>query len=146
MAHSQIIEGDIAIYTKGCYSMNDPEGWARVEANGGLSFNRKGFINFKDDEVILIVGSDDLHQELYHTLDFRYPTMKKSNVIGRYGVYTDFFLMDRDSNQVSLDFLPQYKSKLNDGIFVSSFLGKGYMIFLSPNKKTKHIVDELYKE
>ena len=30
--------------------------------NGGLNFNRKGFINFKDDEVILVVGSDSNHQ------------------------------------------------------------------------------------
>ena len=63
--NAQIIEGNVAIYNKGSYSMGDKESWKRVEINGGLDFNRKTYIHFEDESITFVVGGNSTDEEVY---------------------------------------------------------------------------------
>lgn len=144
---AQIIEGQVAIYSKGHYSMDTEEGWARVEANGGLNYNRRGYIYFMNDGIIFVIGSTEVKKEIYNSYTFRYKDEKKTTLINSSStISTNFFLLDSEGSQNPLMHISGNYFKNNKGVFIFSNYSKSKMYFLMPFKNESEIVENIYNK
>lgn len=140
--NAQIIEGNVAIYNKGSYSMGDNESWKRVEINGGLDFNRKGYINFEDESITFVVGGNSTDEEVYIKSDLVVGGMAttKYTVLAEIPYIT--FMTKKEDLEITYFDSTNFKS--NQSVFVITEFKSGTMYFLKCNKDVDEIVKKLY--
>lgn len=146
--YAQLIEGEVAIFNKGIYSMQDNEDWARVNVNGGLYFNRRGYINFKENEIIFVIGSTESREELYNSYKFKYDHERKYFIMSTQDIpiSDNFSLLDSNNSDVLLTYLSGNNFKSKKGVFVFSIYGKNTMYFLAPYNDETIIMNSIYQE
>lgn len=142
--NAQIIEGNVAIYNKGSYSMGDKESWKRVEINGGLDFNRKGYINFEDESITFVVGGNSTDEEVYIKSDLVVGGMAttKYTVLAEIPYIT--FMTKKEDLEITYFDSTNFKS--NQSVFVITEFKSGTMYFLECNKDVEEIVTKLYQK
>lgn len=142
--NAQIIEGDVAVYSKGSYSMGYKENWKRVEINGGLDFNRKAYINFEDESITFVVGGNSTDEEVYIKSDLVVGGMatKKLTVLTEMP-YVRFWTKKEDFEIIYFD-STNFKSK--QSVFVITDFKSRTMYFLGCNKDVDEIVAKLYQK
>jgi len=143
---SQIVEGDVSIYKKGIYNMKEEEGWSRVRANGGLKFDKKGYIKFTENDIILYIGFDGEENEIYKSFKFQDYNSKKITVFGGSMIQSHdlFFLEDTKGNAVELQYFKGESFKDGNDLFIFSIFKNGVMFFIRPNSNQEEVVNHLY--
>jgi hypothetical protein len=140
--NAQIIEGNVAIYNKGSYSMGEKESWKRVEINGGLDFNRKAYINFEDESITFVIGGNSTEEEVYIKSDLVVGGMATT----KYTVLTEIpyitFMTKKEDLEITYFDSTNFKS--NQSVFVITEFKSGTMYFLECNKDVDEIVKKLY--
>lgn len=139
---AQIIEGDVAVYSKGSYSMGYKENWKRVEINGGLNFNRKAYINFEDKSITFVVGGNSTDKEVYIKSDLVVEGMATTKGI----VFTEiphirFWTKKEDFEIIYFD---STNFNSTQSVFVISEYKNRTMYFFECNKNVDEIVEKLY--
>lgn len=141
---AQIIEGNVAIYNKGSYSMGVKESWKRVEINGGLDFNRKAYINFEDESITFVVGGNLTDEEVYLKSDLIVGGMATT----KYTVLTEIpyvrFWTKKEGLEINYFDSTNFKSK--QSVFVITDSKSRTMYFLGCNKDVDEIVTKLYQK
>lgn len=147
-SYAQIIEGEVAIFKKGIYSMLDAEDWTRVDVNGGLFFNRRGYINFKKNEIVFVIGSTKSREEIYNIYKFKYDPERKYSAIGTddISISDNFSLLDSNNSDVLLRYLSGNNFKSKKGVFIFLLYGKNTMYFLAPYNDEAIIMKSIYQE
>lgn len=142
---AQMIEGDVAIYNKGPYLMGNQESWKRVEINGGLDFNRKGYIYFEDDSITFVVGGNSTDEEVY---------IKSELVVGKvmentkYNVFSEisYVRFSTKKEGIEINYFDSSNFISKQSVFVITEYKSHTMYFLGCNKEVDEIVKKLYQK
>ena len=143
---AQIFEGQVAEYDDQ-YDMSELESYTRINNNGGLLYNRKGFISFKYDEIIFAVGKTDTQDEIYMELDFQYEVMKNATLFSPevFGSIPNFRMLNGDKKQISVQYFTFEPFKnVDGGQFVISLGNKMYIMKMEED--VLNSVLKLYRE
>lgn len=143
-SYTQILKGQVCIYTKGVYAMDNAEDWERVALNGGIQFTRKGLLNFKESGITFIVGFTDNEDEVYKNLSFQHESIKKSNIFSAM-IYTLFLMKEGENASISVQYFPKKYFESNRGIFIISDLENRIMYFFLSDIEEEELVNNLYK-
>jgi len=140
-AQAQIVKGTVSYYPRGPYQMTLEESWARVDVNGGLQYNRQGFLNFNKDNITFVVGNSNEKEEIYMRAGFENPARRMSSVIEEYKyMYYHFTMLDSKGNQLFIDYYPAKMFGTTQGIFVVSSIEDKYMYFLKTSVDEKELI------
>ena len=145
LTNAQIIDVYVGIYKNGCYSMGTSEGWKRVEINGFPDFYRKGYLNFKNDNITLVIGATSAEKEIYKSLSFRYGNNHRRTLIMSEIVHDEFNMHDKDDNQVTIYYFGSEMFENGKSMFIVSDLRLKTMYFLIPANNIDSIMSTLYK-
>lgn len=141
---AQIFEGKVAEYSER-YDMSEIESYSRINANGGLFYNRKGFISFKPNEIIVGIGKSNDTKEIYMELDFQNDYLKNSASFSQlFTIVPRFIMKNAEEKQIVIEYftLESFK-KMTGGQFVISIDNKMYILQIEKN--ILEAVSDLYR-
>ena len=142
---AQVFEGNVAEYSDR-YDMSKIESYSRINANGGMNYNRKGFIAFKFDKIVFGIGKSYNQEEVYMELDFEYEVLKNGTVFNDiFSLVPTFIMKNDEGKQVIIEYFTfEPFSGMDGGQFVISIDNKMY--FIEMKEDVFSTVVELYKE
>lgn len=142
---AQIYEGKVAEYDDR-YDMSEIESYKRIDANGGLAYTRKGFISFKDDGIIFVIGKSNDSNEVYMNLDFQSESYKNLSILSSelFGIIPTFIMQNEEKKQVVIEYFTLLRFlDLGGGQFIISIGQKMYIMHL--DEDVIDIISGLYK-
>ena len=140
--NAQIIEGNVAVYNKEPYSMDNQESWKRIEIKGGLDFNRKAYINFEDESITFVVVRNSTDEEVYIKSDLVVGGMTTTKYTVLVEIPYITFMTKKEGLEITYFVSTNFKS--NQSVFVITDFKSRTMYFLGCNKDVDEIVKKLY--
>jgi hypothetical protein len=141
VSNAQIFNGTVSTYDKGPYNMGENENWNRIAINGGLDFNRKAYVSFKDKSITFVIGSNSNEKEVYIHSELHLGGSKKYTVFSDIPYYT-FALKESD---YQIHFFNSKNFNSGKSLFVVTIYSSRIMYFFECDENIDDLVNNLYK-
>lgn len=128
---AQIFEGRVAEFPAK-YNMTKTESYYRINNTGGLSYDKKGFISFKQNRIIFSASKQNPNDEVYMELSFRYDWKMAINYsLEGFGSTPQFDMVNDSGDGVTIEYISfniPFFGNVNSGQFVISLKAKMYIL------------------